>query len=153
MRWRVADLLYFASLRAACEVDERFDVILDKSTSDAVACGPDIGVFLGVETMRSVHVHPVHVLAVHLAAVTATGGRWLTVSYSAERFPFFQDRDAEAAWPVPDGYPDPALLWRLESFTPIEGVEPEPKDDGVHRPKVMYWLYTLERTNVAGTVP
>ncbi|KAK4685048.1 hypothetical protein P7C73_g5107, partial [Tremellales sp. Uapishka_1] len=56
--------------------EERYDLLIDKSTADAISCGPIIG---GYE--------PIQVLCTNLASFTKPGGRWISISYSENRFP------------------------------------------------------------------
>jgi hypothetical protein len=109
-------------------------------------------------TPPSYYIHPVTLLAVHLAALAIPSARWVCLSYSSGRFPFLLPSDAtsdpEAEGNVPrelleQGFPDPAALWRLERQEEVEATE---EDDGgkvVHRPRVVHWVYVLERTEVS----
>ncbi|KAL9094284.1 MAG: hypothetical protein Q9165_003424 [Trypethelium subeluteriae] len=120
MGWATADLLSFSSLIDAVggtTTTPQFSVILDKSTSDAVACAesiPAADVLLGMDAVQldaeayarvlelrdhqeSVRkrgggelLDPMVVLALHLAAVTVAGGTWIAVSHSRERFWFLE---------------------------------------------------------------
>ncbi|KAF2233584.1 hypothetical protein EV356DRAFT_435772, partial [Viridothelium virens] len=118
MRWATADLLSFGSLVEAVggtTAASRFSVVLDKSTSDAVACAesiPAADALLGMDAAmldpeayaRVVELQdreselkrggdlldPMIVLALHLAAVTVAGGTWIAVSHSRERFWFLE---------------------------------------------------------------
>lgn len=105
------------------------------------------------------YLHPLTLLAVHLAAISRPGAHWICLSYSSDRFPFFppspdiSSRDMEPAVPLEllaQGFPDPAALWRLERREEVEAViEEEGKDSAsVHRPRVVHWVYVLERTDV-----
>jgi hypothetical protein len=98
MRWSSANLLSHASLLNACK-PSTYSVIVDKSTSDSIACSDDIYVPLPYPVSASRHtssqiswstepVHPIHILAIHLALVAKPKARWIALSYSNERFPF-----------------------------------------------------------------
>lgn len=54
-----------------------WDLIIDKSTADAISCGPLID-----------DVEPINVLCNNLAEVTRKGTRWISTSYSPTRFSF-----------------------------------------------------------------
>ena len=54
-----------------------WDLIIDKSTADAISCGPPIG-----------DIEPINVLCSNLAKVTKKGTRWISISYSSTRFTF-----------------------------------------------------------------
>jgi hypothetical protein len=98
MRWSSANLLSHLSLLNACK-PSTYSVIVDKSTSDSIACADDVYVPLPYPVSASRHtspqvfwsnepVHPIHVLAIHLAVVAKAKARWIALSYSNERFPF-----------------------------------------------------------------
>jgi len=55
----------------------RWDLIIDKSTADAISCGPLIG-----------DIEPINVLCTNMAEVTEKGTRWISISYSPTRFSF-----------------------------------------------------------------
>lgn len=222
MKWREADLLSVDDMAAlARESDGGFDVIVDKSTTDCMACTDDAEVELpldfsssgsgggapssgaagsggsigktltgaaaggttngatnGSSTMTAgagsnpslqqhtrCKVHPLHLIAVQLAAVARPGvTRWVCVSYSEDRFPFLSttwDSDPQATSPVSmldrnaleKGLPDPSTLWRIERKEAIRRPrQQQHKDHGhghaVHRPDVAHWLYVLVRTEV-----
>lgn len=162
-RWSRLDLLDIHQVLAFSRQEEQqYDVVLDKSTSDAIACAADVAVRLPYP-VRSVApatqpksgdgmVHPLYVLAVHLAFLAAPGCRWLVFSYSGDRFVFW-DGDAEKKMGVvlPEGFAHPGRLWKLVRREAIEKKE-EKKEDvlpAVHRPPEMHHLYVLERTTAA----
>jgi hypothetical protein len=101
------------------------------------------------------HVHPLHVLAVHLAFVTKPGASWIALSYSPGRFQFLEPglgENLDEALPpglLKQGFPDTSALWKLEGMAEVEGGE-ELADQGrlVHRPKIVHYLFTLRRTDV-----
>ena len=79
--------------------DELWDILVDKSTADAICCGPDIPLKspllphpIGSQEEQSVFgpssemVQPIIVLCRNLARVTKRGGRWISISYSSSRF-------------------------------------------------------------------
>ena len=56
-----------------------WDLIIDKSTADAISCGPLIG-----------DIEPINVLCNNMAEVTKKGTRWISISYSPTRFSFLR---------------------------------------------------------------
>jgi SAM-dependent methyltransferase len=185
MRWSCLDLLSLDStLSLAEQQSERgrtLDLILDKSTSDSIACGSDIRLqlpyplsingwtrgVLASGVVQHADIHPLHVLAVHLAALTTPRtGKWIAISYSEERFPFLPPYPRSASHgflpesAIQAGFPHPNQLWRLEARERIEPDAEEEtlaqrrkrlKEGTVHRPKVSHWLYVLARTDVIVT--
>ena len=182
MKWSSANLLDHASLLEACR-PSTYSVIVDKSTTDSIACSDDLYVPLPYHlvtspmfsskttlTESSEPLHPVHIMAVHLALVTKPRGRWIALSYSADRYPFLQLQSGNASCneagdkavrdddldDIPEevikgGFPDPSTLWRLVGRYEVEPQAP-PEDLNnnalTHRPKVSHWIYVLERTDV-----
>jgi len=155
MRWSTADLLSLPSLDSTCG-NGKYAVVVEKSTSDATACGKDVEVGLpfrltpssgGSKSHAKEHafIHPVDILALHLASPTQPGGRWIALSYSAACFPFLSEveekRMVEQSYP--EGFPDPATYRRLERKEPIEDAQTgnAKASDCVHRPEVVHWLY------------
>ncbi|KAI6828164.1 hypothetical protein KC340_g9258 [Hortaea werneckii] len=158
-----------------------FNTIVDKSTSDAISCGLDVEITLpyainsnttsqtnpdSSAPAQIAKVHPLHLLAVHLAALTEPSkGRWVVVSYNEDRFPFFSPfvaTHAEGALRddiIDAGFPDPKRLWTLVEKRQIK--VPPPSSDGgivtqarrvVHTPDVFHWVYVLARTDVQLTM-
>lgn len=164
MRWSQVSLLSQTSVLSTCS-GSSYAVIVDKSTADAIACGDDVEVSFksdgdhektGSELPGKPHhevsglVHPVCILALHLALVAAPGCCWIALSYSSDRFPFLHN-DASFEELVPSelldkGYPNPARYWRLVSKEAVD-VPEERNHAGTHRPRISHWLYVLERTN------
>jgi hypothetical protein len=186
MRWSCRDLLSLPDTLAFLhsQQDDRgrlFDLVLDKSTSDSIACGAPRHVSLpyplsidgwtrrvrasGTHELKDVH--PLHVLAVHLAALTTPRtGRWILVSYSEDRLPFVPPFPATASAGlladdvIQAGFPHPYQLWQLEAKERIDlddqdetlAARKKRLSEGyVHRPKVAHWLYILRRTEVVVT--
>ncbi|KDN41870.1 hypothetical protein K437DRAFT_258092 [Tilletiaria anomala UBC 951] len=81
-------------------------------------------------------IHPVRLLAVHLAAVVKPGGIWLILSYSSIRCEFLQD----------SAFPEDELainrLWVLDRTVPLEV---EDASGSAFAPKVQHWCYALRR--------
>ncbi|OAL50300.1 hypothetical protein IQ07DRAFT_423414 [Pyrenochaeta sp. DS3sAY3a] len=163
MRWHVVDLLDHTSLIKACQPNA-YTVIVDKSTSDAIACSEDVHLPLpypvsadpyapiDLENRTSSEpVHPLNVLAVHLALVAKPGARWIALSYSDDRFPFLNELPRDST--LYNSFPDPSSLWTLVDKRADEASEPDtpaknPNGAIVHKAKVFNYLYILERTKV-----
>lgn len=153
MRWSQASLLSQPSVLSTCP-EASYAVVVDKSTAVAIACGDDVELSFESngdrEKTSSQLVHPVCMLAIHLALVAVPGCRWIALSYSSDRFPFLHSHScSEESVPselLDKGYPDPARYWRLVSKEAVDALE-EQNDRTAHRPRISYWLYVLERTN------
>ncbi|KAK5192238.1 hypothetical protein LTR92_008185 [Exophiala xenobiotica] len=175
MRWSTADLLSLPDVHSLTGEDGTlFDFVLDKSTSDAIACGDNIAVPStwaggGDDGPSPVSLPPVEVLALHLAAITAAGGRWIAISYSGDRFGFLE-RDTHAeietagnddistavvSHPVDGQVVGPATFWRLDKKEQLAIPESEvstgrnKSTHTVHRPSIGHWLYVLTRTKAS----
>ncbi|KAF2161155.1 hypothetical protein M409DRAFT_28483 [Zasmidium cellare ATCC 36951] len=189
MRWSCMDLLSLQSTLGLLHHQltpsptrpkgKLYDLILDKSTSDSISCGQDIPLPLpyslsingwtrrlqGSGTSTTGSVHPLHLLAVHLAALTTPRtARWIAISYSEDRFPFLPPfPQSHGAGMLDDGvikagFPHPYQLWELERKERVEvgkGEEEETLSERrkrlsmpgyVHRPRVSHWVYVLRRT-------
>jgi hypothetical protein len=183
MRWSAVNLLDPTSLLKACPPSS-YSLIVDKSTCDSIACSDDLYVPLPYSittfphaassasvTESSEPLHPLHVMAVHLALLAKPKARWVSLSYSIDRFPFLpaaaQAKEISAKGSeqeldlddIPDkiiesGFPDPSRLWKLIGKYPVEAPPSAEASSGenasamTHRPKVMHYIYVLERTNV-----
>jgi EEF1A lysine methyltransferase 4 len=106
--WTQTSLLDLQSVVATCSLGA-YQVVVDKSLCDAVACSSDAKIdlpyFLYMDTaegkgkasnstdcinLEKASVHPLHLLGTHLALLTPPGARWIALSYSEQRFPFLQ---------------------------------------------------------------
>jgi hypothetical protein len=87
MRWATLDLLdstdVVALVRPATERPHRPLLILDKSTSDALSCGPALQ---SPFDRTGPAIHPLALLGRNLALVAPEGSTWLVHSYSHDRF-------------------------------------------------------------------
>ncbi|KAF2869995.1 hypothetical protein BDV95DRAFT_497079 [Massariosphaeria phaeospora] len=167
MRWSTANLLDHSSLLTCCQ-PSTYSIVVDKSTSDSIACSEDVYVPLPypVSISRDPHsssssehttsfepIHPLHVLAIHLALVSKPKARWISLSYSTDRFPFLHHPPPELHKQELEraGLPNPGTLWRLEAKYEIEvppAAAPEDSNGTIHRPQILHWVYVLERTDV-----
>jgi hypothetical protein len=163
MRWDAVDLLGHTSLLSACKPGA-YSVIIDKSTSDCIACADDVYIplpypvglhgdlTLNLDLRQSPDpIHPLHIMAVHLALVTKPGARWITLSYSNDRFPFVDG--LYSSRPHLPGFPDTSTLWKILDKRQVENEKEESSDSSsnselvTHRPNVFNWVYVLERTD------
>ncbi|CAK4032128.1 Hypothetical predicted protein [Lecanosticta acicola] len=186
MNWSCMDLLALHStlglLHQRNSEGRLYNIILDKSTSDSIACGQDQHLTLpyplsingwtrrivGCGTHQPGDVHPLHVLAVHLAALTKPRtGKWICISYSEDRFPFVPPFPATISNGllsddvIKAGFPHPSQLWRLETKEKIDLEEAKEETLAerkkrlsagvVQRPRVSHWLYVLRRTDAIVT--
>lgn len=119
-----------------------FEIILDKSTSDAIATSasatfspssvaPDVcpTVRKVVDTHGDITLSPVELLALHLAPLTEKGAAWITLSYSTMRF---------------DNLHRLAEYWELVSRTPVKAPQGE-TSSFAYTPDVFHWIYVLRR--------
>jgi hypothetical protein len=149
-RWSTLDLLSVTQVLEFAKLGKGYDVIVDKSTSDAISCSEDVPVELPYRINTNCPsrvsrplegvVYPLHVLAIHLAYLARAGCAWVILSYSADRFSYWKDEETI------EGLPHPSELWSLERHEKIE--QPPDPNDTVHRPPVMHHLYVLRRTDV-----
>lgn len=169
MNWSQVSLLSLSSVLSVCQPGG-YSLIVDKSTSDAIACGLDVEYQmpfpLSVQN-ETIHqkddpdlmtrhaIHPLNVLAIHLALVTMPGARWINLSYSGDRLPFLARIFGPPVEPVPVGYPDPARFWKLVQKKEIQTNQND--DSGaehvVHRPTLSHFVYILERTTLQLNTP
>lgn len=134
--------------------------MIDKSTADSIACSDDVEASLpypvdslpwtpGNLNTGDSHqpIHPLSVLAVNLALVSKPGAHWICLSYSNDRFNLSE-------WSTPSyGFPKPGLLWKVVNRCEIKKATPMAQDETsdapiTHRPKIVNWVYILERTEV-----
>jgi len=87
-----------------------------------------------------------------LALVARPGTRWIALSYSKDRWPFFPDmsmpkpRAADQALPkelLDQGFPDPAKLWSMVKKEPV--LRGTIETGITHRG---HWIYVFERTTI-----
>jgi hypothetical protein len=163
MQWSQVSLLSLPSVLSTTSPGS-VALVVDKSTSDAIACGLDARVRLSQvstnnnnesapeqDEMDHTKIHPLHVLALNLAIVAAPGARWLTLSYSKDRYPFLPMLFGPFPDPLPDGVPDPVRYWTLLRKQEIQTEQEVPEKfkkqfEFVHRPVTSHYIYVLERT-------
>ncbi|KIP10100.1 hypothetical protein PHLGIDRAFT_115737 [Phlebiopsis gigantea 11061_1 CR5-6] len=157
--WAQLDLLEWRDMRAMRDrVEEvegrRFAFVVDKSTTDAIACRGDMGFSqqaceaaagdyhpaIVAAALASptgyIDVHPAAVLAHHLAALVQAGGVWIVLSYSSNRFPFLtydsNDQDSENKIEA-----SARAFWRLERVQAVKVKEEGTAGEStVHTPEL-----------------
>lgn len=140
MSWHRADFLSWEDVSSLSQFAP-FDVIVDKSTSDAIATCDDQN-FTAADTLRvcptvkellsqnsSIVLSPVELLALHLVPLSDKDTTWMVLSYSSLRF---------------DNRPFLAKYWSLRSRTPLKAPS-GPVSSSAHTPEVFHWLYILDR--------
>lgn len=141
MPWLRIDLRSWHDASALCRFAP-FDVILDKSTSDAIATAGD-QIFSFADDLSSTSptvreilskattatLPPVELLALQLVPLTRKGTTWIALSYSATRF---------------DNLPYLMEYWTLCSRTPLKA-PPGPVASTTHTPDVFHWIYVMKR--------
>ena len=136
-----ADLLSWNSVSALSSFAP-FDVILDKSTSDAIATSSDrsftttddISCLCPVirellKEQPAIALSPVELLALHLVPLTRNDATWITLSYSTLRF---------------DSVPAIRKYWTLRSRTPLKAPTGS-VSSSAYTPDVYHWVYVLDR--------
>jgi hypothetical protein len=147
MHWVQADLRSWSDISSALKDFAPFDVLLDKSTSDAIATGPSevftsssndddlssvcptVREIIDRKGIKELVLPPVELLALHLVPLTQKGTMWITLSYSTVRF---------------DNSPYLAEHWSLVSRTPLQAPAGE-TTSSAYTPQVFHWVYVLQR--------
>jgi hypothetical protein len=141
MHWLRADLLSWDHVSTLTPFAP-FDVILDKSTSDAIATFRDRKISPADDLSRicptvqqflssgpAVTLSPVEALALHLVPLTEKNTTWIALSYSTLRF---------------DSLPFLAKYWSLRSRTPLKAPSGD-VSSSAYTPEVFHWVYILDR--------
>lgn len=145
MPWRHADLRSWNDLSTLAPFAP-FDVIMDKSTCDAIATsehktftppsssytentkGICPTVLESIPNDEEATLSPVELLGLHLVPLTRKESTWIALSYSSFRFDL----------PILQGY------WAVVEKTPIQA--PSGLAESVaHAPRIYHWLYILRR--------
>ncbi|EAW12390.1 uncharacterized protein ACLA_063580 [Aspergillus clavatus NRRL 1] len=142
MKWIQVDLRSWGDVAGLCPHGP-FDVLLDKSTSDAIATSPTMtlsalsdkaslcpSVREIVERNGELTLSPVELLALHLVPLTLEGATWIALSYSSTRF---------------DNLTYAGKYWNLVSRTPMTAPKGE-TFTSAYTPEVFHWAYVLRRT-------
>lgn len=140
-----------------------WDFIIDKSTSDAISCGPLIPLPLSQSSARAgandcididTDVEPLEVLLGNMAKVTRKGGRWISVSYSEKRYACLISNPGtlvphESGVGEGEGYGWKVLEKRFLASTSLPEGRRWRDEQGVERvvyePETGVWGWVLER--------
>ncbi|KAJ5718583.1 hypothetical protein N7488_004229 [Penicillium malachiteum] len=141
MHWYRADLLAWDHVSDLSRYAP-FDVILDKSTSDAIATAidhhfdskDDTSTLCPVikellSTRDAISLSPVELLGLHLVPLTKKDTTWVVLSYSTFRF---------------DSLPVLAEYWILRSRTPLKAPSGTVSSNA-YTPDTFHWVYILDR--------
>ncbi|KAJ5543818.1 hypothetical protein N7494_005097 [Penicillium frequentans] len=141
MHWQRADLLSWSHVSDLLPFAP-FDVILDKSTSNAIATATDRhfastddlsqicpAVRELLDARPSIALSPVELLGLQLVPLTQKGTTWIVMSYSTFRF---------------GGNSILAQYWTLRSRTPLKAPA-GPVSSSAYTPDVFHWIYILDR--------
>lgn len=135
--------------------EELFAVVLDKSTSDAIACGEDIVLtaasgqchpIIREHIRPDVKVEPVHLLALNLAPIVRPGGVWVILSYSSSRASFLEGHVRKTIQDEESSSLDPGDYWSLEEHSTVDAPTGQSKE-GVFAPPVQHHVYVLRRSS------
>lgn len=121
-----------------------FDVILDKSTSDAIATSssrefsspvppnacPTVRQLVEKSESGEATFFPVELVALHLALLTRKGTIWVALSYSSARF---------------DGLPYLSDYWTVLSRTTVQAPSGQATSSSAYVPQIFHWVYILQR--------
>lgn len=153
MHWVQADLCSWDQFSSSVSLPfAPVDVILDKSTSDAIATSAS-RTFHSSKVRDTVDAHlpavspvvqeildqtqdgqltlaPVELLALHLASITQKGAVWLALSYSNTRF---------------DSLTHLLAYWSITSRTPVKAPSGQTASASAMVPEVFHWVYALQR--------
>lgn len=155
MQWHVVDILERSAFESCCfeKCGRPFDVIVEKSYLDALACGEELplvevdlsGIYEDVpQAITCSKTIPRQVLAaLYLGSQTRPGGAWIALSYSSGRFDFLKCPENIAT-----------KFWMIENVQKIpEILKSGPDSSGrtVYRPEIAHYLYTLRRKSVLAT--
>ncbi|OCH87461.1 hypothetical protein OBBRIDRAFT_796167 [Obba rivulosa] len=159
MQWVQADALKWSDLLTLADgqnAEGYFAIIVDKSTSDAISCADDIPLKSSPDlhpllrsyveesilpTGEPMFLHPVGLLALHLASLVRPGGIWISLSYSSSRFAFL-DHPVENDM----GSIHPGVFWALERVEGVEAPSGQQKT-GINAPNVLHQVYIMRRTD------
>lgn len=171
MRWAHADVLKWSDLARLATIPDGskdgggrqalFDIVVDKSTSDAVSCGddcifddpPSCDYHPAIKRQLDSHtriagalkVDPVQLLALHLASLVRPGGIWIVLSFSSSRCSLIRTKASEEVHEA-DSI-DPSRYWAVQDMGTVEAPSGNSKP-GVYAPAVYHYVYVLCRTDV-----
>ncbi|KAI0361458.1 hypothetical protein OH77DRAFT_1443954 [Trametes cingulata] len=152
MRWRCVDAMKWRELEILRDEEPApFDIVVDKSTSDAISCGEDVSYshpdpsvhpsfnnYLEAHGTHGITLSPVEVLAIHLSSVVRPGGLWVALTFSSDRFAFLSSPGSMDA-PIPRA----ASHWYLERVITVDA--PTGAQGNVHAPVVQHYICLIRR--------
>ncbi|KAF8468030.1 hypothetical protein JB92DRAFT_3059782 [Gautieria morchelliformis] len=140
MRWAVVDLLDWASFKRSCDehCGRQFNLIVEKSCTDALACGADVQLGPFSEDEREIHISR-DLYSRPFAPEVAVS------IYLAARFDFLRDAKQPAA-----------AMWSIEQIQKLLASENIEGGDGgtvlwnegviiICRPEIVHFVYTIRR--------
>ena len=148
VEFRQCDILDVESLGAISP--EGWDLVVDKSTADAISCGPSLpidgpgqeGDGSTTGTQGRMAREPIEVMCENLGRVTQRGSRWVCVSYSETRFDHLSrstgGEGQSARWKV-------LQKQGLKETTGQRVVKDGDTERIVYEPSTSVWAYVLER--------
>ncbi|WWC88862.1 uncharacterized protein L201_003777 [Kwoniella dendrophila CBS 6074] len=162
------DILSLKSIKENTPKDinlNKWDLIIDKSTCDAISCGSSLSpsnLFPSKEEeeeeededMISHHEEPVNRLLYNLSKTIIKGGKWLSISYSSNRFHIDNNNNSENRNEgnalMVQQYGWKLIEKKLISTTYLPNGKSikdfkTGKERIVHEPETGVWLYVLER--------
>ncbi|KAI0328517.1 hypothetical protein GY45DRAFT_998439 [Cubamyces sp. BRFM 1775] len=151
MRWVCADALKWTELDSILKTEgHTFDLVVDKSTSDAISCGEDICYTSADPKLhpafnnylaagKSLTLSPVEVFAIHLSSLVHPGGLWIALTFSSNRFPFWSSPTETTDSP----FPRAADYWNLDQVITVDA--PTGLEGNAHAPVVQHHVYILRR--------
>ncbi|RPD82411.1 hypothetical protein L226DRAFT_25345 [Lentinus tigrinus ALCF2SS1-7] len=156
MRWVCVDAMKWDDMRAVLgssgeDPKDTFDLVVDKSTSDAISCREDVvyksedpgghpafNDYLATHERQAISLAPVEVLAVHLASLVKPGGLWVALTFSSNRFAFLSlPEAAELVLPRASRY------WTVEDIQTIDA--PTGMEGRGYAPIVQHYVFLLRR--------
>ncbi|KAI0375143.1 hypothetical protein BV20DRAFT_960217 [Pilatotrama ljubarskyi] len=152
MRWKCVDAMRWDGLENLLEEEPApFDLVVDKSTSDAISCGEDVSYghadrglhpafdeYLKTHGNHGITFSPVEVLAIHLSSLVRPGGLWVALTFSSDRFAFLSTPGSMGA-PTPRA----ANYWDLERVITVDA--PTGAKGNVHAPLVQHYVCLIRR--------
>ncbi|KAI0639555.1 hypothetical protein C8Q77DRAFT_1081796 [Trametes polyzona] len=152
MQWVCADVLRWPDLERLLETGGGlFNVVVEKSTSDAISCGEDISYgresqdlhplfnsYVKTHASQALTLSPVEVLAIHLASLVRPGGLWIALTFSSDRFPFLSSPASSKG-----DAPRATDYWSLEEVVTVDA--PTGAQDNVHAPIVQHYVCLIRR--------
>ncbi|CCM04457.1 uncharacterized protein FIBRA_06637 [Fibroporia radiculosa] len=172
VRWVQTDILKWKDIAQLVDISpttgghasgrntELFAAVMDKSTSDAIACGADIRLD-ELRTRADIHptleaylaehdappsMHPIELLSLHLASLVRPGGVWISLSYSPNRFPSLKTELGTNGREDRAGVLRTSRYWDMEICEAVAAPSGMSKA-GVHAPTVHDYVYVLRRTD------